>query len=839
MENLTPMLKQYQQIKSEYQDYILFFRLGDFYEMFFEDAKVASTILGVVLTSRTAGKDRRIPMCGIPYHAAENYIAKLINNGFKVAICEQVEDPKTAKGIVQRKVVKTITPGTFIDDDGPQRNLLACLTTEKDNLLLSLLDITTGIIELTSFPRKESLEQILNSDIKEIIYPENNKTLNQLLTNPLIESKKITLSPYPDWKFNSALSYQSLPVHISDSYIEQLGLSSSFIDNISALLSYAKETIKEDLSHINQIRLLHNKETMYIQPSAMVGLGIEELIKVLDNTKTAMGSRTLRKWIKSPLTDIHKIKQRQTAIKLIAEKLSFFMQIAQQLSTITDIEKQLSRIACGYQKAKDIINLRNNLSRIREIKREFSDLLDEHPLFTLQLPEELTDLLEKAIVEDLPQKLEGNLIKEGFSEEIDKLRNIQRKAESYLKELQAREIKRTGIQSLKIGYNKVFGYYIEVTKANLKFVPKDYIRKQTLVNAERFVTEELKNFEEEILTAEEKLIEKEKEILSSLKEEILKNSHKIYKLSQQIGILDVLISSATIFENNNYCVPELTDDFLIEIKNGRHPIVEKNCNDFIPNDVLIDRENNSFLIITGPNMAGKSTFIRQVGLIVIMAQTGLPVPAQSASIGVVDRLFARIGAQDEIFKGQSTFMVEMSQTAGILNNITEHSLVILDEIGRGTSTYDGMSIAWAVSEFLAKRKIRTLFATHFHELIDLEEELPNVKNYNIAVKEWNGEIIFLHRIVKGGCDQSYGIYVAKIAGLPAPVIQRAKEILHMLETRSREIVSKKISSINETQLPLFTDPITKIIQEIKETDINNMTGLEALNKINQWKQIIG
>lgn len=835
MGEFTPMLQQYKEIKSRYRDYILFFRLGDFYEMFFEDAKVASQVLDVVLTSRTAGKMGRIPMCGIPFHSAENYIAKLIRHGYKVAICEQVQDPKTAKGLVKREVVRVVTPGTFIDEDPSRSSVIVGVYPLRHGWVLGVLDMVKSELSLSQVGSVQELVELLwPMDVSEVVYPES-RDISRIVPSNLFQSKTMAFSPWPDWNFDPEMVKGSLPDSANPAYLSQLGLPEEALRVIAGLVSYAKEMTKTTFSYIKRIGLLQEPRYVYIQPTAIAGLGLEDVYREFNYCQTAMGKRTLKEYLFHPLTDKQEILRRQEAIKILQGKEDRVRDLRDDLKGISDIEKALSRILCGYKRARDLIGLRNSLVKAKEVWRSYQEILG-HPLLRLHVPEEITDLLERALVDALPSRVEGNLVRSGFSSQIDRLRDIQSRAEEYLRNLQAKEIKRTGISSLRIGYNKVFGYYIEVTKPNLHLVPKDYIRKQTLVNAERFITEELKRLEEQILSAGERLVEEENRVLEGIYSSVIEAREGIYHLAEDIGRLDCLVNLALIGRERGYCIPEIHDGDEIDIVEGRHPIVETKVDNFVPNDCHMDRKEASFLIITGPNMAGKSTFIRQVALIVIFAQMGVPVPAKEAKIGIVDRIFARIGAQDEIFKGQSTFMVEMSQTAGILHNISPKSLVILDEIGRGTSTYDGLAIAWAVSEFLAQRRIRSLFATHFHELTELEDRFPGVKNYNVAVKEWNDEVIFLHQIVPGGADKSYGIHVAKIAGLPEEVIRRAKEVLVDLEGRQVEVRDRQGES---EQIPLFEPPEKKLARELAEVDPNTITPIEALNLIFQWKKYLG
>ncbi len=839
MENLTPMLSQYRKIKSQYKDYILFFRLGDFYEMFFDDAKVASQILEVVLTSRTAGKLGRIPMCGIPYHALEHYAGKLVRNGFKIAVCEQVEDPKTAKGLVERQVVRIITPGTVILDgesDVSERRLCVISKGKKGLLNVVVLDLVRGRISIGLYSKQEFLEKLPILGVKELVCPQEDAFIQKVVDNMLVSNLGILVSNFPDWKFSEKLNEEIAKKVGQISYVNQMGFDESMLGCIYAGISYIEEMLKEEVSFNQGIGLLDERDSVYIQPSAIVGLGIDKLYRHLDKCMTAMGRRLLRDWVYNPCVDINEIERRQLVVERFVVDNTLRQSLRKALSNVLDIEKLTSRVVYRCFRIKDLVALRNGLVEVRRIREEFRDVFDEKiPLDDLM---EITDYLEKALVGELPEKIEGNLFRDGFCPEIDEIRKIYQSAEKFLSDLREKEAKKTGIVSLKIGYNRVFGYYFEVTKSNLHLVPKYFIRKQTLTNAERFITEELKDFEERMISAQDRLISLEAEKIKEVVEKIKKNSASIYKIARQIARIDCLLCLSEVAARFRYCKPKITFGDRIEIRLGRHPFVETEVDNFVPNDVSLDRGENSFLLITGPNMAGKSTYIRQVALIVIMAQMGSFVPAESAEIGLVDKIFARIGGEDEITKGYSTFMVEMSQTAVILNTATERSLVVLDEIGRGTSTYDGLSLAWAVVEFLAQKRIRSLFATHFHELTQLEEWFDGVKNYNVEVKEWNDEVIFLHSIVRGAADRSYGIYVAQLAGVPEGVIQRAKEILADLEGKS---VHRKVrrSKKNEQQVLLFEDKREKVLDEIRRVDVNNLTPVEAINLVDKWKKFLG
>lgn len=857
MENLTPMLKQYNEIKKVYPDYILFFRLGDFYEMFYEDAKLASRILEVVLTSRSAGNAGKVPMCGIPYHSAGSYISKLIKAGYKVAICEQVEDPAKAKGIVKREVVRLITSGTFIDENSSESRYIAAIYPDKKYTGIAFVDyIEGGTIHTNIFEDNSRITEILSViPLYECIFPEEKKgVIEEIFDTPLLKWKKITMTSCDDWMFNVEIARKNLCEHLQTGNLAGFGIEGKegAIRSCGGLLEYLTQVNRRVPAHITKISLYMDTDSLYISPSAFYGLEIDDLISILDTTLTPMGKRRLKRWIYNPLIDVQKIEERQQAIKALLEKPEMKRDIINILKGIGDVEKSLSRISCGYSDiVRDILLIKNFLGNIPRLKNVLKD--EKNSYFILEDIPELRDFLYRIIAEEVsPTGYEGRFVKKGYNRELDELMDIRENVKEHLRELQKREIERTGINSLKIGYNTVFGYYIEVTKPNLSLVPADYIRKQTLVNAERFITPELKDFEEKILTAEERILEIEREVIDRVKAEILKYSSFLQKISSAISEIDVLCSFAEISERNGYIRPEIDDDFEIIIKDGRHPVVERSIEEtFIPNDTFMDNRENHFLIITGPNMAGKSTYIRQVALIVIMAQAGCFVPARSAKIGLVDKIFTRIGARDEIAKGQSTFMVEMNETAAIINNLSKRSLVILDEIGRGTSTYDGFSLAWAVAEYLVKMKVRTLFATHFHELTGLAENNRGVKNYNVAVKKSGGDVVFLHKIMPGGTDESYGIYVAKLAGVPGTIVQRANEILSKLElqgTLREHIIGEMQIDTSSLFEEIKKDPykdvkkeieaLKKLKEEILSLDIEKIPPLEVSIKLKEIQERI-
>ena len=849
MEPLSPMLKQYHTIKNKHQDCILFFRLGDFYEMFYEDAKVAARLLDLVLTARGKGSSAKVPMCGFPHHAADNYIAKLIKSGEKVAICEQVEDPADTKGIVRRDVTRIITSGTYLDEHNTDARFLLCLNPGDKHIGIAFCDPATGFIQTTQIPKNvgKVVEIITKLPFFECIYPENQEnTIKELFAIPLLKTKNILLTAHQDWSFNPEIAQKTLQDHFSVANLHGFGIENKpyAASSCGALLEYLKLMNKQPLRHINKISLYTDDDFAYIAPAAHRGLELDTLIKTLDHTVTAMGKRLFYFWFFHPLKETSIIAQRQNAIQLLLDDINLQEGLKTRLQQIPDVEKNISRLSCGYIHAKDLLSIRNTLAIIPEMIETLQPIVKNNPLFNIEDIENLRTYLLTVINEDVPlSKPEGKVIKPGFNKELDDLRNIQDNGREWLKTLQAQEIKRTGINSLKIGFNKVFGYYLEVTKTHSSKVPEDFIRKQTLVNAERFITPQLKEYEEKILTAQDKIFKIENDIIKDIQQKILDHSRQLHELCQNLARIDTLYALSKLAQSPGYICPQISDDTVIHIQEGRHPVVEQSLTDnFISNDTLLDCEEQHLVILTGPNMAGKSTYIRQTAILVIMAQVGSFIPASSAHIGIVDKVFTRIGAHDDIAKGQSTFMVEMNETADVLNNLTDRSLIILDEIGRGTSTYDGLSLAWALAEHLQTTKARTLFATHFHELTALADEFSGVKNYNVAVKEWKDEIVFLHKIIPGSTDDSYGIYVAKLAGIPKSVINRSKKILTQLELKGDLKNNLRNKPSDETQLNLFannTDPVAKELKvAIEDIDINNLTPVEALNRINKLKEIL-
>ena len=859
---LTPMMRQYLKIKKGNKDAILLFRLGDFYEMFFDDAKVASKILHITLTSRAAGKGGRVPMCGVPYHAIDNYIARLVRAGHRVAICEQVEDPAMAKGIVRRETVRLITPGTALTDtllEEKRNNFLVAVNKDKEKVGLSLVDLSTGEFKLTELKEGEELgNELTRLSPAECLLPERMREDGKFMKG-LREEAKMLITHREDFSFLPETAYQTLISHFHTHSLEGFGCEDLplAIGAAGALIDYLKETQKTALSHIAKIGVYYTSEFMVLDGATQRNLELTRtfagvrgasLLTILDETVTSMGGRKVRKWMLQPLCKVDEIKERQEAVEEFFNQSSRRKKMRQILKEFPDLERLSSRASCGLANARDLVALGSALRIIPEVKKEISfcqSKLAKNLNANLETLDELDELISRAIVDEPPLTLrEGGLIKEGYSEELDGLRKISREGKQWIANLQAKEIKRTGISSLKVKYNKVFGYYIVVTKPNLKLVPPDYIRKQTLVNAERFITPGLKDYESRVLGAEERMKELEYKIFVEVREETAKQSERIQAVADILATLDVLAGLAEVAVRNNYVRAEVNAGDLISIKDGRHPVLEKVRDDpFVPNDALLDGEENQLLIITGPNMAGKSTYIRQIALIVLMAQMGSFVPVREATIGVVDRIFTRVGALDELARGMSTFMIEMTETANILNNATSRSLIVLDEIGRGTSTFDGISIAWAVAEYIHDQessRAKTLFATHYHELTELSLTLPRVKNYNVAVREWNEEVIFLRKVVEGGSDRSYGIHVAKLAGLPREVIERAKDILARLEKRAfTEDIRPKLSALGKretVQLDLFQTQPHPVVEEIEKLDLENLSLRQALDKLYELKK---
>ena len=882
---LTPMMRQYFEIKDRYKDCIVFFRLGDFYEMFFDDAKTASRELELVLTGRDCGLEERAPMCGIPFHASANYIQRLVYKGYKVAICEQVEDVNASKGIVKRDVIKVITPGTYVENNGVENGntYLSTIYEEDDNIAIATTDISTGEFKVTSFKSLKTtlLDEITKINPKEIVIDIN---LNEKLENELSSITGAFLTKKDLREF--LCTREELIVQFSEVEVSNLSIAAEKATRI--LLKYVYETQKMSLLNINYLEQYDIINFMTIDGNSRRNLELTENIRekskkgsllwVMDKTSTSMGARVLRKWIDEPLISREEILKRLTGVEELFNDFSFNEDLRSLLKDIYDIERIVGKVANGNVNGKDMISLKNSLSKLPAIKSllssSTSNLLKEY-YENLDVLEDIKTILEKSIKEDPSLSIkEGDIIKDGYSNEVDELRVAKSHGKEWIASLENSEREITGIKSLKVGYNKVFGYYIEIRKANYSSIPEGrYIRKQTLANAERYITSELKEMEDKILGAEEKLIKLEYEIFLEIRKAVEKEIPRLKASARIVGELDCISTLSKIAVENDYVKPEINESGIIEIEEGRHPVVEKviGRGEFVSNDTLLNKNDNRLLLITGPNMAGKSTYMRQVALITLMAQMGSFVPAKSANISVCDKIFTRIGASDDLAGGKSTFMVEMWEVSNILKNATPKSLVLLDEVGRGTSTYDGLSIAWSVIEHISNTeslKCNTLFATHYHELTKLEGEIEGVKNYSVAVSEVDDNIIFLRKIVEGGADQSYGVEVAKLAGIPKSVIDRAKEILEDLEGTDKGVIqgiekgevskvvecieeisiekenstndkeknnkkSNEILEVKEMQMDFTFIEKEDFVNKISNIDILNLNPMEAMNKLYQ------
>ena len=859
------MLKQYNEIKKEYPDSILFFRLGDFYEMFYDDARVASKVLGIALTSRNKSDKNPVPLCGVPHHSAEPYLSKLLQNGHRVAICEQVEDPKSAKGVVRRKVIRVLTPGAILDSeklDSKSNNYLASVYADKksDNNQISFglayTDISTGAFRVTSFGDLEELsDELLQVEPREILIPDG-VYQGELLSASLISSLNPVITQVDSWVWDYDRAREVLTEHLGVKTLKPFGLEGR-LESVSAsgaLIHYLRETQMEDMPPLDEPRYYEKTDYLLIDESSKRNLellksnngGASEgtLLSVLDQTSTPMGGRLLKHRIAHPIKDRGKIEERLDALEELYKSPKLLKELRDILARISDIERLIGRISTTSGRPRDLGALRDSSIYISKLK---SALLTSTGVLgrTGERLDELLDIREtirEYLVDEPPVSAsDGGIIREGVNPELDELRAIRKDGKKWIAELESREREATGVKTLKVGYNRVFGYYIEVSKANSDSVPEHFIRKQTLVNAERFITDELKGFEDKILGAEDKILEIERELFHELRIKIARESGRVRSSASLIADIDVFCALTEAAQKYDYVRPVITDSKLIELKNSRHPVVERMelGERFVPNDIRLDHDDSQFLLITGPNMAGKSTLIRQVALTVLMAQMGSFVPAAHAEIGVTDRIFTRVGATDNLMKGQSTFMVEMVETAYILRNATDRSLVVLDEIGRGTSTFDGMSIAWAVSEYLHDKGSLTLFATHYHELAELAMSKSRTKNYNIYVKESGDKIVFLRKLIPGAASHSYGIQVAKLAGVPEKVIKNARKVLTNLE-KSQEGLR---TSILGGQISLFADndgsddkEPDPVLEELREIDTNSITPLDALTKLAELKK---
>lgn len=873
MAALTPMMEQYLEIKKEYSDCILFYRLGDFYEMFFDDAKICSKELELTLTGKSCGLEERAPMCGVPFHSVDSYLDKMVKKGYKIAICEQVEDPKAAKGIVKREVVRIVTPGTNLDSkslDESRNNYLMCIVYVSDSFGISVADVSTGDYYVTETDSVEKvLDEINKFEPAEIVCNDTFFVCGADI-NDLKGRLKITISDLPDWYFDDENCAKCLFEHFGVVSLNALGLD-SYTTGISAaggLLQYLFTTQKTSLAHLNTIKPYVASEYMFLDRATRRNLELTEtmreknkhgsLLWVLDKTKTAMGARCLRSYVEQPLINASAINKRLDAVEELIENMVSREEIREYLSSVYDLERLITKVSYKSINPRDMIALRNSLSMLPHIKYitgNMKSALLKEQYKNLDTLSDIYSWIEEAVCEEPALSLhDGNIIKNGFNEEVDKLRTAKVDGKKWLAQLEEKERENTGIKNLKIKYNRVFGYYFEVTNSYKDLVPENWIRKQTLANAERYMTPELKELESTILGAEDRLYNLEYDLFCELRDRIFTQMHRIQNTAKVIAAIDVFSTLALVAEQNNYSRPAINDGRHIEIKEGRHPVIEKILSNylFVSNDTYLDNKDNRVCIITGPNMAGKSTYMRQTALIVLMAQIGSFVPADYADIGICDRIFTRVGASDDLASGQSTFMVEMTEVANILRNATKKSLIILDEIGRGTSTYDGLAIAWAVVEYISNTKIigaKTLFATHYHELTELEDKLQGVKNYCIAVKEQNDDIVFLRKIIRGGADRSYGIQVAKLAGLPQPVLTRADELVTELVYKE---TGKKADSIfpkenKETeisgmanQISIFdiinkTEGFDDIILEIHDMDLSGITPIDALNLLYKYQ----
>ena len=867
MAEYSPMMQHYLSMKEQYKDCILFYRLGDFYEMFFDDAITVSRELELTLTGKECGQEERAPMCGVPFHAAEIYISRLISKGYKVAICEQLEDPKFAKGMVKRDVIRVVTPGTVMEAnllDDKKNNYIMCIYKNGIYFGLTVCDITTGDFRTTEIKENNNFSMLLDEISK---YSPAELVVNQLMFDSKEEIDKIKerfeiyITKLEENLFTEDYEKLSEKYKIVDDDDNEVANLDSYILAVAAtnaLLAYLLETQKNNLDHINKLVIYNTTKYMALDINARRNLEITEklrdkskkgtLLWVLDKSCTSMGGRLIRRWLNNPLLNVKQINKRLDAVQELKDNIILRGDIAESLKKVYDIERLASKISYGSANGRDLISLKNSAKQLPEIKKILSnansELLKElHK--NLDTLKDVYDIINKTIVEEPPISVkEGGLIKKGYNSEIDQLKEATTEGKNWIIQLEVREREQTGIKGLKVGFNKVFGYYIEVTKSNMSLVPDRYIRKQTLTNGERYITEELKNLENQILGAEEKVVNLEYNVFVEVRDKIEAQVERLQKSAQIIATLDALCSFAIVAEDQNYVRPTVDNEGIIDIKEGRHPVIEKilPSGGFVQNDTYLDKDQNRLAIITGPNMAGKSTYMRQVALITLMAQCGSFVPAETAKIGIVDKIFTRVGASDDLSMGQSTFMVEMMEVAQILKEATANSLVILDEIGRGTSTYDGLSIAWAVAEYISNKEkcgAKTLFATHYHELTDLENKLDGVKNYSIAVKEKGEDIIFLRKIVKGGTDESYGVHVAKLAGVPQVVTKRANEILKSIE-RKNVLNNKKIEKENKQeaagQLTMFNFKLAEIAHELDKVDVNELTPIEALNTLVKLKE---
>ncbi|MHC4111871.1 MAG: DNA mismatch repair protein MutS [Planctomycetota bacterium] len=861
-------MKQFARFKKKYPDCILFFRMGDFYETFYEDAKTCSRVCGLTLTSRSKGSNP-IPLAGVPYHAVDGYLKKMIQAGYRVAVCEQVEDPKTAKGVVKRDVVRVVTPGTLTDDmllDAKEDNFLCAVGLgTKHQAAISWVDISTGHFFVQDLPEEKLLDELLRLSPAECLLPDRRGELFEAETRKLAtDVEQLTRSivtERPAWYFDPYQARQRLLKHFGTATLEGFGISDGadgLIPPAGAIIEYLNETQKTTLGHIQSLKKINRKKFLQIDPATLRSLEVlrtirtetqkGSLLECLDETLTGMGARKFRSWLCMPLCDLSSIELRQDAVEELKDTDPKLTDIRKLLSVLSDPERIAARISTFRASPRDLVALATTLRRIpklREVLEQFSADLLVQLAGRCDSMDELADLLEAAIEPQCSSHLrDGGVIRAGFSEELDRLRSISKDGQSWLRNYQKQQIERTGLGNLRIGFNKVFGYYIEVSRSAADKVPPDYVRKQTIKNAERYITDELKEYETQALSADEKALELEQQLFEEVRRQSAQYVSRLQALAETIAQCDCLTALAYMAKRRGYIRPKMTDSGRLLITEGRHPVVaEMLGSEFVPNDIGLGEKAGDVILVTGPNMSGKSTYIRQVALLVLMAQTGSFIPAKDVTVGLVDRIFTRVGASDELVRGQSTFMVEMTETANIINNATEKSLVILDEVGRGTSTYDGLSLAWAITEHIAtKIKCRTLFATHYHELTELAELFTNIKNCNVAVREWMDEVVFLHKILPGGTDKSYGIHVAKLAGVPKSILERSKEILEELESTFQKEATGEHLSRHKTKEPdkdsLFIQKHKSVLEKLASTDVNNLTPIEAINLLNEIKNEI-
>ena len=859
----TPAMKQYKQIKAQYPDAILFFRMGDFYELFYDDARVGSKAMGIALTSRSKGEGA-VPMCGVPYHALDTYLARMIRAGYRVAICEQMEDPATAKGLVRRDISRVVTPGTLTDDallEDKENNFLAAVHLDGPRAGLAWVDLSTGGFWVREVARDAVLDELTRLHPRECLFAEGAEEAAADLVRAVRETTGALVAQRSAFVFDRDEAERLLTAHFGTGSLDGFGVA-DLADGISAagaVIDYLQETQRTGLGHIRRIERVESGRWLYLDEATQRSLELVETLRerrrehsllwVLDRTQTAMGGRLLRRWINFPLAEAEAIRARLDAVEELVTRRELREELARHLADTSDVERIVGRIATGRASPRDLLGLGRTLAALPAVKARLaareSDLLNRIEA-GLDLLGDVREIVDAAIADDAPLRLtDGGVIKPAYNEELDRLRDVGSSGARWLAEFQAAEVRRTGIPTLKVGFNKVFGYYIEITNAHRERVPADYVRKQTVKNAERYITSALKEHEVEVLSAEERAKAIEARLFEEVRVRVAAETARLQQTAEALAQVDVLAGLARVASERGYVKPEIVDEPILDVRDGKHPVLEQVLgSEFVPNDVALGGEHPVISIITGPNMAGKSTYIRQVALQVLMAHLGSWVPARSARVGLVDRIFTRVGAADELARGRSTFMVEMSETANILNNATGRSLVILDEVGRGTSTFDGVALAWAATEHIAQHlKCRTLFATHYHELTELANVLEGVANFNVAVREWQDQVVFLHKIIPGGTDKSYGVHVARLAGVPKEVVDRAREILADLEAahldpsgRPKLAAALPTSAVRNLQLTLFEGVGAAIADELRRLDLDTMTPIDALNKLKELKQ---